>query len=209
MECAAHHQRDHSFGAAGLARFTRCGHGRDLTRNHHLARRIKVCRHDHTAVRDFGAGRGHVVARQPQHRSHGAGTIDTRLVHEFSAGMHQSDGILETNRTGGDTRGILAEAVARAPRRRNALGLDQPQRRHTMREQRGLGMPRLAQHVLGALPADPGQLEAQRLVGGLEHGARFRVTLSERSAHADGLGALAGKQEGELHDCGTTATAGS
>ena len=55
------------------------------------------------------------------------------------------------------------------------------------------------QLLLGPLEAEPREREAEDRVGLVEDRARRRRRLAERLAHADGLGALAGKEQGERH----------
>ena len=59
-----------------------------------------------------------------------------------------------------------------------------------------MGVDGVVQLGVGAFPAEPGEREAQGLVGLLESAAGAGKNLGELAAHADGLRALAWKDEG-------------
>ena len=76
------------------------------------------------------------------------------------------------------------------------LGRDAP-RRDRGREDRGLADVGRHEGLGGTGEADRGDVVAERLVGLVERGARRRVRLGQRQAHADLLGALAGEHQGD------------
>src|SRR5439155_20265459 len=121
------------------------------------------------------------------------------LVHELAAPVHEPQRVLERERSRRHARRVLAQAVARDPRRTDAGLLQQPQRRHAVREQRRLRVHGLLELLLRPFPAHATQRKSQRAIGGLEHGARRGMALGERAAHTDGLGPLAREQQRELH----------
>ena len=64
-------------------------------------------------------------------------------------------------------------------------------------EQRGLGVLGAVEVLLGPVPREPGDRLAKGGVGGGEDGGRGGGGLGEGAAHADGLAALAGEDEGD------------
>ena len=78
---------------------------------------------------------------------------------------------------------------------RHALGLERAHRRQRRGHERGLGVLGERQLVLLAVPDDVGQLDPQRLVDLVEHGAGCGISLGKVTPHADGLCPLSRKNE--------------
>ncbi len=139
-------------------------------------------------------------------RRHPALVARARRLHEAAPGPDEADGVGEVEGAGGDEGGVLAHRVAggegRCGRVDRELG---PARADGLEvgdrggEQRGLGVLRPVQLVLGSVPGEPAdRLRRGRAIGGLEHGGGGRGGLGEGASHPHELAALAGKHEGDL-----------
>ena len=82
---------------------------------------------------------------------------------------------------------ILAEAVPRDKGRTQPARLEQPVRRQTHRENGRLRILGQRQPLLGSLEDDPAEPLAERFIGLVEGLATCRVSLGQRSSHADCL----------------------
>ena len=149
----------------------------------------------------FTTGSFDVGVVEAEDRSHRALPRRHRCLHRLAAKLHEPDGRPEIERAGADERGVLAEAVAGHRGRQAAavLAPDAPGR-HAGREHRGLRALSLAELLLGAALAQLPEVVAEHVGGFREGFLNERLGTGERGEHADGLRALAGKNEGEGHE---------
>ena len=180
-------------------------HGPALTRDHDLAGRVAV-RDAEDAVRrrlDDEVRQQRVV--ETDDRGHPAFPTRAGCLHQPAAGAHETDRVGEVQRAGRDEGRILAHRVAGDEGRvRDVDGQGVPLRADGLEvgdrggEERRLRVLGAVEFLLGALPGEAGDGLAERLVGSGEDGGGRGRCLGERPAHADGLAALAGEDEGDL-----------
>ena len=127
-------------------------------------------------------------------------------MHELAAGADGADGVGEGEGAGGDVGGVLAEAVAGGVGDGEVagfeFGFECAQGGDGDGEDGGLGVLGLFEGVFGAVEDDAGEGEVEGVVGFFEDGAGGRIGIVEGSAHAYGLGALAGEEESDGGGCG-------
>ena len=85
------------------------------------------------------------------------------------------------------------------------LDLQHAHHRDRDRHQRRLGILGQGQLILGTFPHQHEQRLAQRVIHLVEHLARRGEGAGQGPAHADGLAALSGEEEGEGHASGSIA----
>ena len=134
---------------------------------------------------------------------HAARPMVALLFHQSAALADQSQRIAEVERAGGDQRGVFTQAVAGDEAWRLPLlteRLESLAHRGQARQRHGqdgrLRVDRVFELVGWTFEAQRRQLEAEDLVGLLEHPPRSVRRLEEGLAHAHVLGALARKHEG-------------
>ena len=112
--------------------------------------------------------------------------------------MHRTHGVLELQRAGGHQRGVLTEAVAREIRHRRQLVAEHLEGRVAGGQDRRLLVGGELQLLLRTVETERTDCVAQCAVRGLEHLARRRQVRPILS-HADALGALPRKDDGDTH----------
>ncbi len=171
-----------------------------MTADHDLSRAVEVRRLDRLARQRRRlaqcAGLGEVEADQRRHRAlpdrHG-------LLHELAAQVREPDRVAQRQRARRDQRGPLAERVAGDDVEREAALAKHAKHRDRRGQDRRLRVLGQREVILGTLPAQLRQREAERIVGlvvGLLREGRLDRQIA---AHADSLGALAREQERGLH----------
>ena len=90
---------------------------------------------------------------QPDDGGHGPLLLLAGLLHQFAAQPDEPEAVFEAERACDHERGVLAERVSRRPWPGCTMG-EQPGDDHAVQEDRGLGVPRLAEFFLRAFKAD-------------------------------------------------------
>ena len=177
-----------------------------MARDDHLPRRVEIDgRHLFQAIGvrhgpGLVAGSLHVGVGQAQNGGHAAGTDRNGLLHGLGTQAHQTDGRIDVERTGSDQGGVLAQAV---PSHEGRLGAafrtPGSQAGHAGQQHGGLCPGSQGQFLGGAFGDDLRQGRfAQCGVGTTDEIIDFG-TAGQRGQHADGLRALAGKDECNAH----------
>ena len=120
------------------------------------------------------------------------------LLHVAAAAADGADGVGEGEGAGGDVGGVLAEGVAGGEGGGDALFGQDAGGGDGDGEDGGLGVLGELELVFGAFEDEFGEREAEGLIGLVEDGAGRGEVVVEVSAHADGLRALAGEEEGRF-----------
>ncbi len=139
----------------------------------------------------WSAGRPRMAAMAPS-------PAGTACCMKLAAGAHGAEGFGEGDGSGGDVGAVFAERVAGGEgggEVREELGEDAPGGDGDG-EDGGLGVLGVLEGFGGAVEDEVGEGEAEGLVGLVEDGAGGGVGVVELAAHADGLGTLAGEEEG-------------
>ena len=180
-------------------------HGRALARDHDLPRRVAVRDAEDAVLGRLGDELREPGVVEADDRGHAAFTTGTGRLHQLAAGAHESHGVGEVQRAGGDERRVLPHRVAGGEGRvRDVHREGIPALAHGLEigdrggDQRRLGVLGPVQLLLGTLPGEARDGLAQRLVRGSEDGGGGRGGLGEGAAHADELAALAGEDESDL-----------
>ena len=142
---------------------------------------------------------------EPQDAGHAAGRGERRGLHGLAAAADHLQAGGEVHRPGEDQGRVLAQAQAGralAVLHDGRLArLQALERRQAGHEDRRLAHVGRLECLGRPLEAELAQVEAQDLAGAVEQGADGGQLLVQLLAHADGLGTLAGEQEGNLgHD---------
>ena len=119
--------------------------------------------------------------------------------HQLSPAANQPGGIHGAQGPRGDVGAVLAEAVARGRTEAPEPSADDRQHRGRVGQDRGLGVVGEGQLVLRALPHQPGERAAERVIDGREGFPRRRKSLGEVLPHADLLRPLAGAHQHGHH----------
>jgi hypothetical protein len=201
VERAAHRQAHRPLGAGGLGELHRPIDTGHLAGDDRLAGGVVVRRDDEAA---FGrrplADPLDRLGRVAENGGHGAGPVDPGAVHQLSAAADEASGARERERARRMIGGELAERVAGGGA--DAGGkLIARHRPHcgTVGEQRRLRVVGERQLVGRPVETESAQRDAERLVDTLEHLPGCRKGVGEVAAHAGLLGALAGKEEDDVH----------
>ena len=118
------------------------------------------------------------------------------MLHVLAAGADGADRVGEGEGSGSDVGGVFAKTVTSAERRLNAALSEDAGRGNGDSEDRRLSVLGEFELVLRPLEDELRESEAKRSVGLVEDGASSGEVVVEVTAHSDGLGALAGKEEG-------------
>src|SRR5205823_3226326 len=132
---------------------------------------------------------------ETENRGHGTHADRHCFLHVATAAPHDAYGVPERERSCGDMRGVLAEAVAGDECWFHAARGKQPRRRDADREHRRLRVLGEHQHVLRTVEHDTAQRLAERRIGFVEGLTAQRKRVRQRAAHADLLRALSWKDE--------------
>jgi len=172
-----------------------------FARQYHLPWRVGVGHRDDAVggrVRDH---RFDELPVEPEHRQHPAGALLSVLLHQSAALAHKHQRGIEVDDVRRHQRRELAQAVAGHVARRNHLTHQLPalahrvQASHADRQDCGLGVDRVVQVLFGTLEAEPGQREAEDLVGPPKDAACRCGCVVEGFAHAHVLRALSREYE--------------
>ena len=152
-------------------------------------------------VGDLGAEVVDLVGGEAEDGGHGSFSGGDGFLHVAAAVADDADGFGEGDGSGGDVGGVLAKGVAGGVGREDVLGGEGLRRKDAVGgggdgEDGGLGVLGEAEVFFGAFEDEFGEGEAEGFVGFVEDGAGGGVAIVEVAAHADGLGALAGEEEG-------------
>ena len=131
---------------------------------------------------------------------HGAGLCIAGFLHQAAALTHEADTVIEADGAGGDQRGVLAERVAgdEGWARGDCASLDCGREcGDRVGDDGWLRVDGAGQFILGALEADLGERDAQRLVSRGEDRTGGGGLIGEVGAHADVLSTLAGEDPGD------------
>ncbi len=118
------------------------------------------------------------------------------LLHVAAAGADGADGVGEGEGSGGDVGGVFAEGMAGGEGGVDAVFGEDAGGGDGDGEDGGLGVLGELELVFGAFEDELGEGEAEGFVGLVEDGAGDGEVVVEIAAHADGLRALAGEEEG-------------
>ena len=178
----------------------------------HLPDRVRFARDDHAGRRVEARDRHPVGERRQrlpdpalvrQDGRHGA--VGGKRLHQGAARRHQPHGVLQFAGAGEARPHVLAQAVAEHRGRLHAPGAPQDRQRVLEREQRGLGVPGLAQ-PLGILEHDVEkravELAVQQRRALVQRLAKDRLRLVQLPAHPHMLRALTGEEEGHPRPLG-------
>ena len=114
--------RHDALGAEALGQFAGLGDRFDRAGDHDLTRCVVVG--DPDVAFGTHAGRLCVVVGDAEQGGHRPGCLLTGACHRLAVGDHELDPVIEAQGTAGDERGVLAQAVAGAGRRRQSDALD-------------------------------------------------------------------------------------
>ena len=140
---------------------------------------------------------------QAEDGRHGAHAHGHGLLHELAAPPHETEGLREIQGIGRDQGGVLAQAVPghRGRLHEQALGGQGAVDGDRRGQERRLGVRGQTELLLGTLPAEAREREAQDLVGLLEGAAGLLGRVGPGAAHAGLLRALAGEDERDFSSC--------
>jgi hypothetical protein len=199
MKRRAHRQRNGAPGAEGFGALARARHRGGTAGDHDLSGRIQIGRADHFAVRRLFARPGHAGFVETENRRHCPLPHRHGLLHVAATIAHQPDGILKSQRAGGDVRGIFAQAVTGDEGRLQAAPGKQPPGGNAHRQDRRLRVLGELQPLGRAVENQLAQRFAERRVGfGKGPGANLEL-IGERLAHAHRLRSLPWK-DARNHD---------
>jgi len=146
----------------------------------------------------FGAGFGYLGGGEREDGGHCTLARGDGELHGAAAGLDGADGVGKAEGAGGDVGRPLAEGVPGGESGVNS-GLGEDARNGDADGEDGrLGVFGEAELFLWAVEEDAAEGEAEGFIGLGEGGGGDGEGLGEGAAHADGLGALAGKEEGDL-----------
>ncbi len=128
---------------------------------------------------------------------HGSDADRHGFLHVFAAVADGANGVGEGEGARGDMSGIFTETVTGDVAGLGNAGLEHAQHGNGDGENGGLGDFGEPELVFRSFEADGGKLVAEGVVGFFEGSAGGRIFFVEVFSHADGLGALAGEQEGD------------
>src|SRR5690606_19570503 len=171
-------------------------HGRDVAADDHLAGRVVIRRHAFLALHGrVPADALDLLIPEPENGCHRPRPRLAAAVHELAAPAHRLHRGCEVEAARGH---VSAEFAERVPRREADIPerfRDQAVHGDRVHENRGLRIVRRGQLLLGTLPRDAREVDAERVLRLAPQIARSGVALRDVAAHADELGALARKQE--------------
>ena len=143
-----------------------------------------------------------LVGGESEDGCHGAFPGGDGLLHEAAAGANGADGVGEGEGSGCYMRRILSEGVPGGEGGGDAVLGQDTGSGDGDGEDGGLSVLGELEGVFGAIEDDFGEGEAEGFIGFFKYGAGCGKGFSEGASHANGLGALAGKEEGWLdHRC--------
>ncbi|OPZ18314.1 MAG: hypothetical protein BWZ10_01055 [candidate division BRC1 bacterium ADurb.BinA364] len=199
MEGAADRQRHDALHAQFFQFFNRRLHRVRFAADDNLFGGVDVCDNDAWAGGLDGLPHD---SQFRHHGGHGAGAGLAGFVHGSAAFRDKGKTLAPSKNACGGQSAIFAKAMPGGGDGPDALGAQRGQRGHGDRVQRRLHVDRQFQFVFRPLEAKRGNGAAKLLVGLGKHIPGFGIRFGEFAAHADGLRALSGKQEGDIHSVG-------
>ena len=148
------------------------------------------------AVGGLGADLGDEDGGEAEDGGHRSFSGGDGLLHVAAAAADGADGVGEGEGSGGDVGGVLAEGVACGQGWDDSLFGEDARGGDRDGEDGGLGVLGELELVLGAFEDELGEGEAEGFVGLVEDGAGDGEVVVEIAAHAYGLRALSGEEEG-------------
>ena len=134
-----------------------------------------------------------------KHRSHGADASRSGFLHQLAAQAHQVGTVMQRQRTGGDQRGVFAQAVPGQHGRLRAMGgLPGTPDADAGGQQRRLRVFGAVEHFLRTTLRQRPQVDTGAIGGFREGRADLRVQLGQFGEHAQRLRALAREHECEI-----------
>ena len=152
-------------------------------------------------VFDLLADGGDEVGGEAEDGGHGAFAGGNGLLHVAAAEADGADGVGEGEGAGGDVGGVLAEGVAGGHSGGDAALGEHAEGCGGDGEDGGLSVFGELEGVFGTFEDELREGELEGSIGLFEDGACGGEIIVKIAAHADGLGALAGKEKSWL-DCG-------
>ena len=173
-------------------------HGRGVTRNNNLLRRVDVGGFANLALRRIAANRSYFFELHAENGRHRAHTDRNGFLHIFAAMTYGADCIGETQSSGSDVRRVFAQAMSGDESGLETLFVQNAPGRYGRgqnRRLRDLGQTKL---LFGTFEAKLGELVAQGLVGFFKCLPGYRMFFGQFFSHADGLRSLAGEKKREI-----------
>ncbi len=205
VEGAADGEHDGSLGTEFFAEFGGAGYSGGRAGDDGLVGGVEVGGGDDFGGEfggDGGAGGFDVGEVEAEDGGHGSLAWGDGGLHELATSADGADGVGEGEGVGGDVCGVFAEGVAGGVVDGEVPGLEfvfeDAEGGDGDGEDGGLGVLGELEGVFGAREDDVGEGEAEGVVGLFEDGAGGGVGVVEGAAHAYGLGALAGEEEGDF-----------
>ena len=199
MEGASDPQRDHLLGTSGLGHVARTRHRHQISADHHLL--------DGVNVRQVRPGlpadliHRHLV--DAEYRGHGTRPLLAGLLHQAAALLDQPGGLADVQDAGHRESRVLSETMTGhedglGHRARSQPLLHRFDGGQAYRHDRRLGVDGSSQLSLVPGEHQLGQRPFEGHVDLMEHRAGGRRVVVKLVPHPDGLGSLAGEQEGDF-----------